>query len=133
MYIIRNLLRYIINAKHCISSSRRKDARWRVMRYKGGLPPLMICTALRAAMIYQACGLDKQKQNIGLPTNVLFLLVGEGGFGPPKAKLTDLQSAPFGRSGNPPYYEASLGEAFFGAGDRSRTNNLLITNQLLCH
>ena len=25
-------------------------------------------------MIYQACGLDKQKQNISLPTNVLFLL-----------------------------------------------------------
>ncbi|MBQ9145693.1 MAG: hypothetical protein IJX70_04500, partial [Clostridia bacterium] len=24
------------------------DTRWRVMRYKGGLPPLMICTALRA-------------------------------------------------------------------------------------
>jgi hypothetical protein len=27
-----------------------EDARWRVMRYKGGFPPLMICTALRAAM-----------------------------------------------------------------------------------
>ena len=50
-------------------------------------------------------------------------LVGDGGFGPPKSVTTDLQSAPFGRSGNPPY----------GAGDRSRTNNLLITNQLLCH
>ena len=37
-------------------------------------------------------------------------------------KTTDLQSAPFGHSGIPP-----------GAGDRSRTNNLLITNQLLCH
>ncbi|MBR2860832.1 MAG: hypothetical protein IKB86_03240 [Clostridia bacterium] len=32
-----------------------------MMRYKGGLPPLMICTALRAVMICQACGLDKQK------------------------------------------------------------------------
>ncbi len=50
-------------------------------------------------------------------------LVGDGGFGPPKSVTTDLQSAPFGRSGNLPY----------GAGDRSRTNNLLITNQLLCH
>ncbi len=30
-------------------------------------------------------------------------LVGEGGFGPPKSKTTDLQSAPFGRSGIPPY------------------------------
>ena len=49
-------------------------------------------------------------------------LVGEAGFGPAKSVTTDLQSAPFGRSGIPP-----------GAGDRSRTNNLLITNQLLCH
>ena len=48
--------------------------------------------------------------------------MGEGGFEPPKSVTTDLQSAPFGRSGIPP-----------GAGDRSRTNNLLITNQLLCH
>ena len=31
-------------------------------------------------------------------------LVGEGGFGPPKSLTTDLQSAPFGRSGIPPYY-----------------------------
>ena len=30
-------------------------------------------------------------------------LVGEGGFEPPKALLTDLQSAPFGHSGIPPY------------------------------
>ena len=31
------------------------------------------------------------------------LLVGEGGFGPPKSETTDLQSAPFGHSGIPPY------------------------------
>ena len=30
-------------------------------------------------------------------------VVGEGGFEPPKALLTDLQSAPFGHSGIPPY------------------------------
>ena len=30
------------------------------MRYKDGLPPLMIYTTLRAVMIYQACGLDKK-------------------------------------------------------------------------
>ena len=51
---------YITNTKCCISSSRRQDARWRVMRYKGGLPPLMIYTARCAAMICQACGLDKK-------------------------------------------------------------------------
>ena len=38
------------------------NARWRVMRYKGGLPPLMIYTTLRAAMICQACGLDKKSR-----------------------------------------------------------------------
>ena len=32
-----------------------------------------------------------------------FFVVGEGGFGPPKSVTTDLQSAPFGRSGIPPY------------------------------
>ena len=36
--------------------------------------------------------------------------------------ITDLQSAPFGRSGSHPYK----------ADDRTRTDNLLITNQLLC-
>ena len=55
-----------------------------------------------------------------------FCLVGEAGFGPAKSVTTDLQSAPFGRSGIPPYYNT-------GAGERSRTINLLITNQLLCH
>ena len=57
------------------------------------------------------------------PRLILYLLVEDGGFEPPKAMLTDLQSAPFGRSGNPPY--------FYGAGDRNRTYNLLITSQLL--
>ena len=57
--------------------------------------------------------IDLQKQ--------VYFLVGEGGFGPPKSVTTDLQSAPFGRSGIPPY----------GAGEGSRTPNLLITNQLL--
>ena len=52
-----------------------------------------------------------------------FFLVGDGGFEPPKALPADLQSVPFGHSGNLPY----------GAGERSRTINLLITNQLLCH
>ena len=62
-----------ITAKPCISSMRsivyhqhevlyiikpQVDARWRVMRYKGGEPPLMICTALRAVMICQAEGLS---------------------------------------------------------------------------
>ena len=51
------------------------------------------------------------------------LLVGDGGFDPPKALPADLQSVPFGHSGNPPYE--------IGAGGRTRTPDLLITNQLL--
>ena len=71
-------------------------------------------------------------QNKGIPQGHAFILVGDGGFGPPKSATTDLQSAPFGHSGNLPYDEVTLCE-LIGAGDRSRTNNLLITNQLLCH
>ena len=44
----------------------QEDARWRVMRYNGGKPPLMIYAALRASMICQDCGLDKQKQSFYL-------------------------------------------------------------------
>ena len=47
----------------------------------------------------------------------------EGGFEPPKSLTADLQSAPFGRSGTLPY--------LIGAGGRTRTPDLLITNQLL--
>ena len=51
------------------------------------------------------------------------ILVEEGGFEPPKSATTDLQSAPFGHSGTLPYE--------VGAGGRTRTPDLLITNQLL--
>ena len=50
-------------------------------------------------------------------------VVEEGGFEPPKRIATDLQSAPFGHSGTPPFKP--------GAGGRTRTPDLLITNQLL--
>ena len=52
-------------------------------------------------------------------------MVGRGGFEPPKLIAADLQSAPFGHSGTYPY-------EICGAGDGTRTRNLLITNQLLC-
>ena len=58
----------------------------------------------------------------GRHLDVRFCVVGRGGFEPPKTWSADLQSAPFGRSGIFPC----------GAGDRNRTSNLLITNQLLC-
>ena len=50
-----------------------------------------------------------------------------GGFEPPKQIAADLQSVPFGHSGIHPY-----GIVFHKADDRTRTDNLLITNQLLC-
>ena len=56
------------------------------------------------------------------PSRDIHLVDGEG-FEPSKASLTDLQSAPFGHSGTHPYPKAD---------DRTRTDNLLITNQLLC-
>ncbi len=60
-------------------------------------------------------------------------LVEEGGFEPPKASPTDLQSVPFGRSGTLPYMwvTTEVITLFIGAGERTRTPDLLITNQLL--
>ena len=55
-----------------------------------------------------------------------FFLVGEDGFEPSKRNAADLQSVPFGHSGTPPYLLGSI-----GAGRRTRTPDLLITNQLL--
>ena len=86
--------------------------------------------------------------------------MGGEGFEPSKASLTDLQSAPFGHSGIHPYgrksslrydflfitaldyvcYEGTYSYAdcinytiiHASADDQIRTDNLLITNQLLC-
>ena len=45
----------------------------------------------------------KSSASANSATSAYFLLVEDGGFEPPKAQLTDLQSAPFGHSGNPPH------------------------------
>ena len=63
-----------------------------------------------------------------------------GGFEPPKQFAADLQSVPFGHSGIHPYnrifitvqYLHSYNYSIIKADDRTRTDNLLITNQLLC-
>ena len=52
-------------------------------------------------------------------------MVEGGGFEPPKASPTDLQSVPFDRSGTPPR------EVDNGAGEGTRTPNHLITNEML--
>ena len=44
-----------------------------------------------------------QKNKTATPDGVTVLLVGAGGFEPPKSSTTDLQSAPFGHSGTLPY------------------------------
>ena len=51
------------------------------------------------------------------------------GFEPSKAMPADLQSVPFGHSGIHPYLINRLSPR---ADERTRTVNLLITNQLLC-
>ena len=63
----------------------------------------------------------------------LLSLVEEDGFEPSKRDATDLQSAPFGHSGTPPYLILNRLSAITksGAGGRIRTPDLLITNQLL--
>ena len=48
-------------------------------------------------------GLEGRNSTIELHPHIIYL-VEDGGFEPPKASLTDLQSAPFGRSGNPPEF-----------------------------
>ena len=73
-------------------------------------------------------------------------IVGGGGFEPPKAAPTDLQSAPFGHSGISPFFSGNIAsplgiqhfnEQFLpglfpvGADGRIRTADQLITNQLL--
>ena len=45
----------------------------------------------------RSAAIKKHRHKVGV-----FLLVGEAGFGPAKSVTTDLQSAPFGRSGIPP-------------------------------
>ena len=59
------------------------------------------------------------------------MVEGEG-FEPSKAEPTDLQSAPFGRSGIPPrLIEYLFTTCDNGADYRNRTGDLLITSQLL--
>ena len=65
--------------------------------------------------------------------------MGRGGFEPPKQFAADLQSVPFGHSGICPFKTFNMKLTHFNsqnklrkADDRTRTDNLLITNQLLC-
>ena len=46
---------------------------------------------------------DPHSKKTAPPNGETVFLVGDGGFEPPKASPADLQSVPFGHSGNPPY------------------------------
>ena len=65
----------------------------------------------------------KRKGNKKTSQAKLAMFGGGGWIRTTEANATDLQSAPFGHSGTPPYS--------IGAGGRIRTPDLLITNQLL--
>ena len=69
----------------------------------------------------------RESKSRALPTWLRPKMVERTGFEPVKSETTDLQSAPFGQLGylSTIYY-------FIGAGDGTRTRNLLITSQLLC-
>ena len=81
------------------------------IRYKGcggaggqRRPPLR--TGTRNAVRRGVCveeNTEKRKSKKPIAFAIGFL-VGDGGFEPPKASPADLQSVPFGHSGNPPYY-----------------------------
>ena len=53
-----------------------------------------------------------KRKNTDRPDGQSVFLVGEGGFEPPKSLTTDLQSAPFGHSGIPPYELLELVDGF---------------------
>ena len=57
-------------------------------------------------------------------------LVGEGGFEPPKSVTTDLQSAPFGRSGIPPYPK---GKSYYIMNFRACQERNFISRQKIPH
>ena len=76
----------------------------------------------------RTCGMQESK-SCALPTWLYPNMVDESGFEPLKAKLTDLQSVPFGQLGYSSILKTLV--KINGAGDRTWTHNLLITNQLL--
>ena len=84
-------------------------------------------TSLPKATSFARQGKHHSKKRLLSSDKRRFFLVGRDGFEPSKSLTADLQSAPFGHSGTYPYSFFSLN----GAGGRTRTPDLLITNQLL--
>ena len=84
-------------------------------------------------------GPHNQAQPLLVIYPLYFNMVEGGGFEPPKAEPSDLQSDPFGHSGTPPahinLYQRAIKTVntpnLCGAPYPSRTDDLLITSQLL--
>ena len=76
------------------------------------------------------CSPDDAEMSPWLSPTLYFVwgLVEGGGFEPPKASPTDLQSVPFDRSGTPPWIPRPTQ---VGASEGTRTPDQLITNQPL--
>ena len=88
--------------------SGKRDSNSRLQPWQGGALPLShfrIIGADEGSRTPTPKALDpKSSASANSATSAYyFFLVEDGGFEPPKAMLTDLQSAPFGHSGNPPY------------------------------
>ena len=69
------------------------------MRIRGVCGPAALA---ESASAYSKSGVSRPYKKTDLKGR-FFYMVGEAGFGPAKSVTTDLQSAPFGRSGIPPY------------------------------
>ena len=71
---------------------------------------------------WKPCSSNRLRKRTSPTSTLSTRMVVGGGFEPPKASPTDLQSVPFGRSGTPP-------RASHGASGGTRTPDPLITNQ----
>ena len=111
----------------CITKSRRDLFAFLPVAKIKELPP----SSWRQARLHQSLAyhfrIRPNAEKVRCESIGLFL-VGEDGFEPSKRNAADLQSVPFGHSGTPPY---SIICFLIGAGRRTRTPDLLITNQLL--
>ncbi len=74
-----------------------------------------------------------QKSLFCRKTKETFLLVGAGGFGPPKSLTTDLQSAPFGHSGTLPYSVLQRRLLYHGETQMSRRKSEIPKNFSTAH
>ena len=86
------------------------------MKFSAGaereIPPMCRNTLAKKIFHCEAISLVRRTNYIKNATDKsVAFLVEEGGFEPPKRDATDLQSAPFGHSGTPPFMELVNGRS----------------------